>query len=117
MTTQNKHIIDLTDITFLIPVRVDSDERNNNLSILLNLLNRDFETNIIILEADKEQLYRPAEEIKNLSYHFVYDEDEIFYRTHYINQMIAMSSTPYIAVWDTDAIAAPSQIADAVKAM
>jgi GT2 family glycosyltransferase len=117
MTIPNNHIIDLTDITFLIPVRIDSDQRNNNLSILLNLLNRDFETNVIVLEADKKQLYVPPKEIKNLKYFFIHDEDEIFYRTRYINQMIAMSSTPYIAVWDTDAIAAPGQIADAVTAL
>src|ERR1035437_7470632 len=113
MERQNNHIIDLSDVTFLIPLRIDSDHRKNNLAVLLGLLNRDFKTNIIVLEADKTQLYHPSQEIKNLAYHFIYDEDEIFYRTRYINKMIAISSTPYIAVWDADAIAIPCQVADA----
>jgi len=116
MKTNNTRI-DLSDVTFLIPVRIDSDQRSNNLSVLINILNRDFATNIIVLEADKTSLFHPSKELKNLNYRFIFDEDEIFYRTLYINQMIAMSNTPYIAVWDTDAIAAPGQIVDAVTAL
>ena len=41
---------DLTDITFTIPVRIDSHQRHDNLNYILNYLKNNFETNIIVYE-------------------------------------------------------------------
>ena len=45
---------DLTDVTFIIPVKIDSDDRRRNLKITLSYLQRNFDTNIIVCESDKE---------------------------------------------------------------
>ena len=44
--------IDFSDVTFLIPVRVDSVIRIENLMATIRFLQRNFHTNIIVLEAD-----------------------------------------------------------------
>jgi predicted glycosyltransferase involved in capsule biosynthesis len=112
----NVHVkYDLSDITFVIPVRIESDYRKENLETLLKVINRDFVTNLIVLEADKVSLFRASKEIKNISYYFIYDKDPIYFRTHYINILLQLSTTPYVGIWDTDAFASPNQIIEAVE--
>jgi predicted glycosyltransferase involved in capsule biosynthesis len=113
MTLPTKY--DLSDVTFLIPVRIDSVSRKENLEILLKVISRDFTTNFIILEADVTNSFYKPKNIKNLSFHFIYDEDPIFYHTHYRNKMLLSASTPYVGVWDTDILAQPFQIIKAVE--
>jgi len=74
-----------------------------------------FETSFITLEADSERKYYPEIMPEGLRYEYMKDKDEVFHRTKYINKLIAMSSTPYIGVWDADAIAPPLQIHEAVN--
>jgi predicted glycosyltransferase involved in capsule biosynthesis len=101
-------------VTFLIPVRVESPYRRENLETLLKVLSRDFNTNFIVLEADKVQLIHQPK-IDNIKYHFIHDEDPIFHHAHYRNELLKLASTPYVGIWDTDAIAHPHQILEAVK--
>jgi hypothetical protein len=103
----------LHNVTFVIPVRIDSEERRANLETLLNVFTRDFHTYIIVLEAGKNQCFNV--ESNNLTYHFVYDESPVFHRTKYINQLFRLATTPIVAVWDTDAIAIPAQVLDAAE--
>lgn len=103
----------LNDVTFVVPIRVDSKGRRLNLETLLNVLTRDFDTHIIILEADKSRLFNVQQE--NFDYYFIYDDDPVFHRTKYINQLLELSLTPIVAVWDVDAIAFPVQITDATE--
>lgn len=115
MRTRNK--INLKDMTFCIPVRIESPYRMQNLRTLLNYLSRSIDTNYIVLEADQQALFENDTDVENLSYVFVKDEDTIFHRTKYINQMICMAKTPYAAIWDTDAIAPIIQIEEAYCAL
>ena len=46
--------IDLKDCTFAIPVRIDSNDRMENLQLILMYLTHHFDTNIIVIENDKE---------------------------------------------------------------
>ncbi len=43
--------IDLKDVTFIIPVRIDSIERLENLQLVTNYLLENFQTHILIVEA------------------------------------------------------------------
>jgi len=104
---------DLGDVTFVIPVRIDSEERHSNLDALLKVLIREFNSHIIILEGDKNKLFNNKQ--IGFDYHFVYDDNPIFHRTKYINQLINISKTPIVAIWDIDAIGIPLQIVDAVE--
>ena len=106
---------DLMDVTFAIPLSIDSKKTIENTNAAIKYLNHHFKTNICILEADSEQRYFPEEPRNNLNYKFIEDRNEIFHRTKWINRLISMVKTPYVAVWDADAIAPPDQIVTAVK--
>lgn len=110
----NSEKFDLKDVTFIIPVRVESAARLRNLETVVSLINRDFETTIFIIEADTHPRYI-SEKSYSVYYQFVCDEDTIFHHTRYRNQMLRMAKTPYAAVWDTDAIANPESIIDATE--
>ena len=107
----------LKDITFCIPVRVESEYRKRNLFTLLEYLNKEIETNFIILEADEERKINLPTKFSEIDYVFVQDYDSIFHRTKYINQMLNRSKTPYVAIWDTDAIAPIEQIIKAYHSL
>jgi predicted glycosyltransferase involved in capsule biosynthesis len=108
--------IDIKDTTFLIPVRMDSITRLENISLVTHFLLTHFDTNIKILEAapyNNQLLGKllPA----CVSVTFVEDWDPIFHRTNYINRMVKACSTPYLAVWDSDVLISSSQITKSVK--
>lgn len=81
--------INLLEMSFLIPVRIDSVVRLENLLKSIECILRNFETNIYVLEAapyNNGLLERLLP--KDINYFFVEDRDPIFYRTHYINPQI-----------------------------
>lgn len=102
--------INLQKITFCIPVRIDSIYRLENLYTVLYWINSSFDTNFLIIEGDNEQVLKKLPEIQTLKYQFIRDNDPIFHRTKYINMMLHEISTPYAAIWDTDAITYFKQI-------
>ena len=107
--------IQLKDVTFVVPLRIESAYRKLNLDTLISLLCRDFDSNIMVLEADLNPLYISSEHDKTITYHFVKDEDPIFHRTKYINKLLESANTKFVGVWDTDAILYPQQIEDSVN--
>lgn len=106
----------LSDVAFLIPIRLDSIDRLENIISSVRFLNRNLITNIYILEADKfntgviESLL--GSECK---YKFVKDYDVIFHRTKYINELAALSDEPILVIWDADIIINPKQIYKAAR--
>ncbi len=102
----------LTDVTFIIPVRIDSQERKENIIRVIDFIKTHFDTLITVLEADnKEVVFHKLIDEKI----FIEDSDPVFYRTKYLNQMIKRCKTPHVAVWDTDVIIEPEQIVDALS--
>lgn len=108
----------IDDVTFLIPIRIDSLERFENIIAIVNHIYNRFTTNIIILEADVDNngllKKKLPEEIKIV---FIKDEDLTFHRTKYINNLVAHTSTPFIAVWDADVVVHPKQMLLAVESL
>jgi len=105
--------IDLMDVTFLIPVRIDSPERLDNLIISTSFILENFKTNMIVLEAD---VYRKVPEnalSDQIKYVFCTDEVRDLYRTKYNNDMIRMAESPIIALYDVDIIVEPEQLLEA----
>ncbi|MBR5842087.1 MAG: hypothetical protein IKY64_05670 [Bacteroidaceae bacterium] len=103
--------------TFVIPIRIDCEERVRNLRTVVDWL-IPLCAPILILEADKEQ-HISFDTFGNnsnnlLSVHFVKDEERVFHRTHYINELIKLAKTPFVAVWDADIIIDREQILRAV---
>lgn len=103
-------LIDMSLLTFCIPVRIDSVYRLKNLISLLSFYSHCIRTNYLILEADSKQQVKSLPSINGLHYMFVEDANPIFHRTHYINQMLRAVTTPLAAVWDTDVIAPIAQL-------
>jgi len=114
-TREDKY--DLIDVTFLIPVRIDSNSRMRNLYTLVHFINMYFLTNIIIIESDVKRNCFFDKECKNLKYEFLKDNKDYFHRTKIINRLISLSRTPYIAIWETDVFAVPEQILQSVTNM
>lgn len=110
-----KNRTDLYDVTFVVPLRIDSSERKDNIDALIRYIFNHFETNFIVLEADSGRKYYPEYNPAGFRYEFISDENEVFHRTKWINRLISMTTTLYVAVWDADAIASPGQILESVQ--
>ena len=105
-----------SDLTILIPVRIDSSYRKCNLLSVLNFYKDLSGISFIVLEADSSQkIINEIEGIKNMNYQYIKDDNEIFHRTHYINKMLAQVKTKYAAIWDADAIAPYKQLHQALE--
>lgn len=107
--------IDLRNITFCIPVRIDSFYRERNLRAVLRYYSHTIHSRYKVIEADKEQHLINLPQVEGLEYEFIRDSNPIFHRTHYINRMLRSVTTEIAAVWDADAVANPRQIVNACK--
>jgi hypothetical protein len=106
---------DLSDTTLIIPLRVDSIVRLENMLMSINYMLKYFKINITVLQAASyENDIVPRLIDKKVQYQFVEDYDTVFYRTKYLNRMTKESDTPYIGIWDADVIVPKEQIAEAV---
>ena len=86
--------IDLKDVTFLIPLKLDSDDRRENLKRTINFIESNFDTNIIVCENDKVSNKEFIESISS-NIHYMFDEDlsGIFKYTKVLNDMTKASKT------------------------
>jgi hypothetical protein len=100
--------IDLTDVTFTIPVSFDHEDRRENLSLCLRQLEASFDTNIIVGEQDGWHFNT------NRGY-YNFQSMEAFHRTKMLNDMAKQTDTPIIFNWDADVLIAPLQIWAAVN--
>ncbi len=113
--TRNK--IDLTDVTFLIPLFIDSADRLINLEITCRYLHKHFNTHIIIVEAGAEPKVKDWMLPPNASYHFVEDRSPYFHRTKYNNLLISHSKTAFVSLYDVDVILPPEQIVESITVL
>ena len=100
----------LPDVSFVIPVKIDSTEHNRNLDIVIAFLIQHFDSPIIVLEADVERRYFPKTTSKQLQYLFVEDPQPGFNPTKYLNRLHRMVDTPITAIWEADIIVPPGQV-------
>lgn len=104
--------INLTDTTFTIPVYHDHADRKHNLELNVCMLQRDFDTNIIIGEQGKHDFEYMGKYCQYM--HFPLQE---FHRTRMLNDMAIEAKTEIIYNWDADVFIAPLQIYMAVQAI
>jgi len=106
---------DLTDVSFLIPARIDSPSRLRNLLIIVQYLTKYFSTHILIIESDIEAQI-PVENLPpSVVYEYIHDEDQLFHRTRINNLLIKKASTPTVVLCDIDAVVPVEQIIQAVE--
>lgn len=104
----------MKDLTFIIPVRVDSEIRLRNLLLVVGfLLDHMQDSSLYIMEGDSSPKVKGLPSTDRIKYCFIEDHDPVFFRTKYLNRMTAMVRTAYLAVWDTDVLVAESQIREA----
>lgn len=105
----------LMDVDFIIPIRIDTIDRIENLMATINHISNHFHTNIYILEASKYNNHVLENMLsKEIAYSFYEDWDPIFHRTKYLNILAKKGISKYIAIWDADIIISIKQIIDAV---
>ena len=107
--------IDLSQATFIIPVRIESPDRLRNVVTTTAFLMENFDTNIIIKEVDEEPVFQRdaiplLEEIldfniwQNFNYIFEKSDEPLFHRQRILNEMIIESDTHIVVNYDADAI-------------
>ena len=104
--------MDLKDITFTIPVRIESTDRLNNLNYIVEFLLHNFDTNIIVYENGPAQVYENKRQIKHI---FEQNNNALFHRTKYLNHMARLATTNYIANYDCDVFFPVKQIVRAYQ--
>jgi predicted glycosyltransferase involved in capsule biosynthesis len=106
-------MVDLSNATFIIPLRIESEDRMRNIITLLCFLFGNFDTNVIIKEVDTEPVFEQnvLPQVKefigrdiNLIHVFEKSDDPVFYRMHILNEMLAMSKTDVVINYDCDVL-------------
>ena len=106
---------DLDKTTFIIPLRIETDDRMRNIITTLIYLTRNFNTKIIVKEVDKESVYerevvplleQALEPDMLASIHHIFEQSDefTFHRTKILNDMLWMVDTPVVANYDSDII-------------
>jgi hypothetical protein len=102
--------IDLKNLTFIIPVYIESTDREINTIITLSYLTKYFDTNIIILEHDKiSKIPKILDDLKiSDSVKYIFSKNvagnDIFHRTRFLNEMLNEVNTPVVVNYDVDII-------------
>lgn len=105
----------LEDITWLLPVRIDSINRLENILAVIKYLRSHLKINIMVLEAsDGTNSFLKRLLPKDVKYIFYDDRDPVFYRTKYLNILISESRTKFVAIWDTDVLVPYLQIINSI---
>lgn len=95
--------MDITSqLTIVIPVRIDSKERHENLNAIILFILNNTQADIIVMEADDKQRFIPKITNNKIKYYFKNDCDQIFHHSKYRNELLYLSNTEIVAVWDAD---------------
>ena len=107
---------DLKDTTFIIPIRIESEDRMRNVITSLCYLLENFDTRVILKEVDRRSVFRESilpqikeylgDKINNLTHVFEESDpvDPTFYRMRYLNEMIHMCDTEIVSNYDCDVL-------------
>lgn len=105
-------MLNLKDTTFIIPISIESEDREKNAMINLSYLCKHLETNITIFEVGSEpKLDRILSKIdtSKCQINYLYDNnvDQIFHRTKFLNIMLDTVKTKVVVNYDIDVLLKP----------
>lgn len=94
----------LNDLTFIIPLKIDSEDRLFNIKTILTMLNFYTTSEVMITEVTEDGTSKLdfLSNFKNLKITHFINQDEVFHRTRYLNEMLFKVKTPYVANYDAD---------------
>lgn len=105
---------DLTNATFIVPIRIESQDRLRNVLTVLYFLLSNFDTNIIVKEVDTKSVFNTEVlplledadgiELDKLTHIFEKSDDPVFYRMHILNDMLSKSKTKVVINYDCDVL-------------
>jgi hypothetical protein len=105
--------IDLSEATFIIPIRIESSDRLRNVITSTAFLLENFDTNIIIKEVDSESIFqRDALPILkdildvdvDINHIFEKSDSPLFHRQRVLNEMIIEANTEVVVNYDCDVL-------------
>jgi len=104
--------IDLKQATFIIPIRIESEDRLRNVITSIAFLLNNFDTNIIVKEVDKtsvfaEQVLPQLESffgVAKVKHIFEESDESLFHRQRVLNEMIMEADTEIVVNYDCDVI-------------
>jgi predicted glycosyltransferase involved in capsule biosynthesis len=115
-----KTVINLKDVTFLIPLKIESEDRKKIIVMLLDYIFKHLDTNVIICEEGKAAIFpqiNRQEWNKKTLYIFRKNDSDLFHKTKNLNLMIRKSKTPIIVSQDSDVLFYPQQYHLAAQAI
>lgn len=104
---------DLTEATFIIPIRIESQDRLRNVITTTAFLLENFDTNIIIKEVDSESIFQRdalpilndiLEVDVNVNHIFEKSDAPLFHRQKVLNEMIMEADTEIVVNYDCDVL-------------
>tara|TARA_Y100000593_G_scaffold36252_1_gene70614 strand:+ start:269 stop:1096 length:828 start_codon:yes stop_codon:yes gene_type:complete len=107
---------DLSQATFIIPVRIESLDRLRNVITTTAFLIENFNTNIILKEVDKKSVFEAKVlpvlndildkdvVFTNFNYIFEKNHDSLFHRQRILNEMVMEADTNIVVNYDCDVI-------------
>lgn len=113
--------MDLSSITLMMPIKVESLDRLYNIKSVLGYLNHHFKTNIKIIEVyTHEPSLDFIDTYTNLSidYNTIrIGNDDPFHKTKYLNTMLYSTTTELVAVYDCDILLPVSSFSDITSSL
>lgn len=97
----------LENLTIIIPIYIDSEDRLNNAKTVLGYLNKWFKTNVIIHELiDKQTNLNFLDSFKNLNINHIIEHrnGQNYHRTRQLNEMLSLVKTDIVLNYDIDVI-------------
>lgn len=101
--------LDLKNTTFIIPVHYDHRDREENLKLAIQTIQRDFETHIHVIEQGGSKFYRLFG-FKATYSEYGNQNHNNFHRTAMINIIAKHAETKFIVNYDADILISPVQI-------
>lgn len=107
--------INLSNATFIIPLRIESDDRLRNIITTMCFLLSNFDTKFIVHEVDRESVFEKEalpqirdfvgkRAVKNIRHIFEKSSSPSFHRQRVLNDMIMLCETDVIVNYDCDII-------------
>ena len=106
--------LDLSNATFIVPIRLESADRLRNVITSLCYILANFKTNVIVHEVDSESVFAESAlpqitefldgDVGDLKHIFEQSDAPSFHRQRVLNDMIMMSTTKVVVNYDCDVL-------------
>ena len=116
-------MIDLSNVTFIIPLRIESGDRLRNIILSTSFLLKTFDCKVIIKESDENANFatwalpqiKKIAPTENLEFHHENTATNYFHRTRLLNEMVMMTTTDIVVNYDSDIILPISSYVEAKR--